>query len=183
MVNLPGSPRWGRDPTGLPYAPPSIVIPKSVVANINECMPRMTADQFVELLTTCIAIIRGSGFAACGYNDTTVMGADGVLYRLQQPQQQGHSSTTEVRGRVHAFAEEKLYVSKGSRILTRTLYDAFKAFMGGDVDFLTFSIEEFGSELYRCLKSKGGEFSTLEKKNGSVDGSKGRFWKNLCVRV
>jgi len=101
----------------------------------------------------------------------------------QQPQQQGHSSTTEVRGRVHAFAEEKLYVSKGSRILTRTLYDAFKAFMGGDVDFLTFSIEEFGSELYRCLKSKGGEFSTLEKKNGSVDGSKGRFWKNLCVRV
>jgi len=93
------------------------------------------------------------------------------------------SSTAEAREGVHAFVEEKLYVRRGSRVLTKTLYDKFKAFMGDDVDFLTFSVEDFGSELSKCLKAKGGEFSTVRKKNGSVEGTKGKFWENLCVVV
>jgi len=88
-------------------------------------------------------------------------------------------STTEAREGVDAFVGEKLYVSRGSRVLTKTLYDKFKGFMGDDVDFLTFSVEDFGSELTKCLKARGGEFFTVRKKQGSVKGVKARFWENL----
>uniref|UniRef100_A0A7S0U1F7 SF3 helicase domain-containing protein n=1 Tax=Hemiselmis andersenii TaxID=464988 RepID=A0A7S0U1F7_HEMAN len=96
-------------------------------------------------------------------------------------QAKASSRTAEAREGVQTFVEERLYVSRGSRVLTRTLYDAFKAFMGDEVDFLTFSIEDFGSELSRCLKCKGGEFTTVRKKQGSVQGFKARFWENLAM--
>ena len=49
------------------------------------------------------------------------------------------------------------------------------------MDFLTFSVEDFGSELSRCLKAKDGEFATVRKKQGSVEGVKVRFWANLAM--
>jgi len=49
-------------------------------------------------------------------------------------------------------------------------------------DFLAFSMQDFGAELQKCFNAMAGEWATVLKRQGAVQGVKGKMWINVCVR-
>jgi len=43
-------------------------------------------------------------------------------------------------------------------------------------------MQDFGAELQKCFNAMAGEWATVLKRQGAVQGVKGKMWINVCVR-